>query len=69
MLLSDRKEGNIPAGDQSTNTVTKEPEQVSSAWNRSSRSEYYGQDLETTLANVQPFTIDVKGGGKESKRR
>ena len=42
---------------------------MSSAWNRSSRSEYNGQDLETTLGNVQPFAIDVKGGGKAIKRR
>ena len=56
-------------GDQSTNIVTKEPEKVSSAWNGSSRLEYYGQDLQTTLGNVQPFAIDVKGEGKVGNRR
>ena len=25
--------------------------------------------METTLENVKPFAIDVKGGGKASKRR
>ena len=32
-------------------------------------SERGNANIESTLGNVQPFAIDVKGGGKSSKRR
>ena len=62
------QESIIPGGEQSIKIVTKELEQWSRAWNRSSRSEYYGK-IKTTLGKVQPFAIDFKGGGKASKIR
>ena len=32
-------------------------------------SERGNEEIESTLGNVQPFAIDVKGGGKTSNRR
>ena len=68
VIVNIKQESIIPGGEKSIKIVTKELEQWSSAWNRSSRSKYY-EKIETTLGKVQPFAIDVKGGGKESNRR
>ena len=68
VIFNIRQEIIILGGKKSIKFVTKELEQWSSAWNRSSRSEYY-EKIETKLGKVQPFTIDVKGGGKASKIR
>ena len=66
MIVNIRLESTIPGGEQSIKFVTKELEQWGSAWNRSSRSEYY-EKIEPTLGKVQPFAIDVKGEGKARK--